>query len=126
MPIYIYQNESTGEIKEIIQGMNDEHTYSEGDVKWNRLYTSPLYAIDSKIDCNSAKDFVEKTRKKRGTLGNLFDQSRELSEKRAQNGGDALKEAYYDRYKKIRGRDHNDIGQVKAKEKLSKMGVDLV
>lgn len=124
MPQYLYENPNDGSIVEVIQTMNEPHIYEVNGVKYNRVFTIPQGAIDCKIDPFSSKDFAEKTGKKRGTLGNLFDQSAELSEKRAQKAGaDPLKQAYYDRYKKIRGREHNDIGVKKAKEKLAKLGV---
>ena len=61
MPVYIFQNPKTEEVKEIIQSMNEEHVYidSEG-LKWNRLFISPEASIkDTKLDFRNKKD-VEK------------------------------------------------------------------
>jgi len=87
MPIYLFENKKTLEVKEVVQPMNDEHTYSENGVAWQRIYTVPQAGIDTKIDPWSSKSFVEKTRDK-GTLGSLFDRAKELGLKRAdKNGG---------------------------------------
>jgi hypothetical protein len=62
MPLYIYQNPKTQEVKEIVQSVHDKHEYSEGGVKWNRVFTVPQVGIDSKLDANSTeKDFVDTT-----------------------------------------------------------------
>jgi hypothetical protein len=113
MPIYIYQNPKTNEVKEIIQSVNDKHEYIESGVKWNRIFTVPQVNIDCKLDANStAKDFAEKTKNKKGHVGDLWDRSRELSEKRAKvYGKDPVKEKYYkDWSKKRKGKRHPKSG----------------
>ena len=61
MPIYIFQNPNTKEIKEIIQSMNEEHIYIDSNgLKWDRIFASPQTSIkDTKLDFRSKKD-VEK------------------------------------------------------------------
>lgn len=105
MPFYIYQNEKTGEVKEILQGMNDEHSYSENGVKWIRIFTKPNAAIDTQINPNSAADFVNNTKTKNYSIGDLWDKSAELSERR---GGkeDKVKQQALDSYKKKTGKRH--------------------
>jgi len=128
MPIYIYLNEQTGEYKEIIQKMNDDHSYSdETGHKWSRVFSKPQAAFNTKIDAYSSQDFAAKTGQKKGTLGNLFDQSRELSEKRKDKEGvDFVKEKFYEDYAKERkGRPHKDVMDRTALQKLEKMGVTI-
>lgn len=103
MPIYIFQRESTKEVKEVFQNMNDKHEYfgedgSEND--WKRVFTVPNASIDTNVDPFDSKQFVERTGSKKGTVGSLLDQSKELSEKRAEkNGGvDPVKEQYFKNY----------------------------
>lgn len=109
MPIYIYQNPETLQIKEIIQSVNDKHEYQENGLKWNRIFTVPQIAIDFKLDANSTeKDFAEKTKNKKGKVSDLWDQSRELSEKREKlYGKDPVKEKYFKEWsKKRKGKKH--------------------
>lgn len=104
MPIYQYQNPLTGELVEIPQRVNEEHVYSKDGVKYTRVFTVPNAAVDTKIDAFSQKDFARKTSNKKGTLGDLYDQSREASEKRAKTiGKDPVKEKYWADYSKKRG-----------------------
>ena len=65
---------------------------------------NPNTSIDTQIDPWSTKDFVDKTKNKGGTLGDLFDKSAELSRKRAsENGGvDPIKRKSEKTYSKDR------------------------
>lgn len=107
MPLYIYENKETGEIREVFQNMKDKHEYF-GEVgnedSWKRVFTVPQASIDSEIDPFKPSDFVEKTGKKKGSYGDVLDRSAELSEKRADlNGGiDPIKRKYFDDYSKER------------------------
>ena len=102
MPIYLYKNPVTGEVKEIVQRMSEPHVYEEGGVKFERLFTIPSASIDQNVD--TAQKFVEKTANMRGTLGEIWDYSQELSDKRAKdNGGvDPLREKAENNYSKKR------------------------
>ena len=84
MPEYLYQHPETEEVKGIIQSIHDKHEYiDEKGLKWNRVFTVPQMGIDTKMDAGTdPKSFAEKTSNKKGTLGDLFDQSKELSEAR--------------------------------------------
>lgn len=86
--IYIYEHPDTKEIKEVNQGMNDIHEYvDETGLKWNRVFTIPNACIDTKIDPFSKNDFLRKTDKK-GSVGDLVDRAKDLSEQRKdKNGG---------------------------------------
>lgn len=126
MPVYLYQNEQTGEIKEIVQSMSEKHEYSENGIAWVRIFTIPTAAVDTVIDPWSSKDFVEKTRNKKGTLGGIWDQSAELSEKRKGNSNvDPVKEKNYSDYEKAVGKPHINKIREKSKEKLKKLGISI-
>ena len=100
MPFYIYQNPNTEEYIEILQGMNDEHEYTDSNgVKWNRVFTIPNAAIDLETDPFDNSQFIEKTQNA-GSMGELWDRSAELSHKRAEkrDGIDPLKKKYFKDY----------------------------
>lgn len=105
MPIYTYINDETGEVKDVVQSMNEPHVYEENGVQWRRVFHVPHTSIDSKMDPFSSKEFVEKTGAKKGTIGDLQDLSREMSDKRAElNGGvDPIKQKKFEEYSKARG-----------------------
>jgi len=103
MPTYLYQSPKTGEIKEIIQRISEPHEYKEGNVVWRRVFTVPNAATDTKLNIFSSQDFAEKTKNKKGTLGDLFDRSREASEARERKiGKDPVKEKYWKNWSKAR------------------------
>ena len=109
MPIYLYQNPKTKEVKEIVQSVHDTHEYSENGVKWNRIFTAPEVNTQEKLNANSSeKDFARVTGNQRGTVGDLWDRSAELSEKRKKvYGKDPVKEKYFkDWSKKRKGKVH--------------------
>jgi predicted nucleic acid-binding Zn ribbon protein len=86
MPVYLYANANTGEVKEVFQGMNDPHVYEENGVQWERIYTVPQATFDTKVDPFSSKDFVKKTQGK-GTVGDLMDRAKEWQQDRADKVG---------------------------------------
>lgn len=94
MPEYSYINDDTGETIIVFQKMKDKHEYYDSSgKKWRRVFVVPQVSIDVKINPMDSKDFVEKTRDKKGTLGDLFDASREASEQRERSAGvDPIKE----------------------------------
>jgi hypothetical protein len=87
MPIYLFKNPKTGFIAQVFQVMNDKHIYSENGIEFERIFTAPNAQIDSQIDPNSSVQFIEKTGKMKGTMGEIWDYSKELSEKRAKSNG---------------------------------------
>jgi len=105
MPIYVYKHPEHGEYREVFQGMNDEHVYSEEGVEWDRVFLSPNASIDNSIDPFSNQQYIDATSNKKGTVGDMMDLSSELSAKRAEiaGGKDPLKEKFYDNYAKERG-----------------------
>jgi hypothetical protein len=113
MPIYTYFRESTEEFIDVFQGMNDVHEYKGADgneYDWKRVYYSPQMAMDTQIDPFSSKQFNDRTRDKKGTVGHMLDYSAEMSDKRASQAGgvDPVKQKYFDNYaKERRGARHN-------------------
>lgn len=110
MPIYLFEHLKSGKIKEVFQSMNDKHEYvDENGIEWRRVFLSTNASVDTNIDPYSASDFSAKTANKRGTLGDLMDRSRELSEKRS-NGNmsnDPVAKKYFENYSKKRnGKKH--------------------
>jgi hypothetical protein len=110
MPIYIFKNPNTGKSVLISQAMNDLHKYSEDGVEFERVFTSPNTRFDSEVDPFSEKQFVEKTGKMKGTLGDIWDYSKEMSEKRSKTTGvDPVREKAEAAYsKKRRGMKHKE------------------
>lgn len=110
MPIYLYQNPKTGKVKEIIQSVHDTHEYSENGIKWDRIFTAPEVNTFGTLGAeSSARQFSELTGKQKGTMGDLWDRSQELSDKRKKlyGGEDPVKKKYYkDWSKKRKGKVH--------------------
>ena len=122
MPIYLFSNpENDNDIVEVVMSVHDEHVFCKDGVKWNRVFTKPTASIDTKWNAHSQKDFIEKTGKKRGTLGEMWEKSEELSKQREKDlGQDPLKTKFYENYKKTHGNtDHSDIRKQKLKKKLN-------
>jgi len=59
-------------------------------VEWKRVFSMPQASQNTKIDPYNPSDFVEKTRTKKGTYGDLLDASKELSEHRAKDSADGV------------------------------------
>jgi len=99
MPLYTFEHPVTGEMKDIVFGMNDDKEYKdEEDTIWKRVWHTPSAAIDSDLDPFSSKQFVEKTNT-RGTLGDLEQRSKEMSEKRKDKlGYDPVQQKYFKEY----------------------------
>lgn len=102
-PAYDFINDKTGEIKELVFTMAEEKIYiDETGYQWRRLFSVPTAGMDTKLDVWDANSFTKKTGNMKGNLGNLFDMSREASEKRAQEAGgiDPQKKEYQDKKRK--------------------------
>ena len=54
MPLYLFKNPKTNKIISVFQAMNDDHSYSENGIKYERIFTVPNASIDSQIDPNSS------------------------------------------------------------------------
>jgi hypothetical protein len=134
MPLYLYENEETGEVVEVFQGMMDKHEYhgSNGREKglWRRVYVNPNMSFDTKVDPFDKKSFMNSTVGKNDTYGDLQTRAAEASEARAQRyGKDPVKEKYYAEYnKKTNGKLHPQQMKDKfnkAKENASKKGINI-
>ena len=109
MPIYVYKHPEREEYREVFQGMNDEHVYSEDDVEWSRVFLAPNASIDNTIDPFNKQQYIDATYNKKGAIGDMMDLSSELSAKRAEKSGglDPVKEKFYNNYSKERnGAEH--------------------
>ena len=104
MPEYLFENPETGEIISVIQGIDEEHTYSEEKKEFDRVFTVPNASIDSSVDPFSSQQFTEKTKNMKGSMGDMWDYSKELSEKRkeATGTGDPIRKKAEKNYSKKR------------------------
>ena len=88
MPLYVFKNPSTGEVKEVSQLINDNHLYvDQNGLKWERVFTVPYASVDTSVDAFSEKDFAKKTASKNYKLGDMWDLSKELGDKRRKTEG---------------------------------------
>lgn len=134
MPLYLYENKQTGEVLEVLQGMNDVHEYhgEDGTEKglWRRVYVNPCLSTDTKVDPFDKGSFMNSTLSKNDTFGDLQNRAAEASEARAQKlGKDPIKEKYYSDYsKKTNGKLHPNQQKEKFKkaiEKADKKGIKI-
>ena len=99
MPIYLYSNGK--KTIEITQSMNEVHEYIDADgLKWERVFTVPNATVDSSdnLDINDPHKFSDFTKQKKGTVGDMWKLSQELSDKRVEKyGEDKVKDAYQNR-----------------------------
>jgi predicted nucleic acid-binding Zn ribbon protein len=101
MPVYLYIDDRTGDVHEVVQKMNDVHEYQIDGFKLRRIFVNPKISFDTKTDAFSEKEFVEKTKNKNYTVGDLWEKSKELSEKREKKAGkDKIKEKAMEAYEK--------------------------
>jgi hypothetical protein len=91
MPLYTYQHPKTGKTIDVVQSMNDQHVYfDENGTEWKRVFYPVSFAFDTKIDPHDPNAFVKKT-DKGGTIGDIMDLSKEMSEKRGGDKNDEVK-----------------------------------
>jgi len=106
MPLYLYQHPNTEEYIEIIQGMNEDHTFVDPEgVEWKRVFTSPEISAQKITNPWDKNAFVNETKNMKGTIGDMMDKSAELSDMRAkENGGqDPFRAKKFKEYSKTRG-----------------------
>ena len=102
MPNYLFENDKTKEVKEFFFHMNDEKIVRG----WTRILTVPNTSIDTQINPNSSSDFINNTKGKNYSIGDLWSKSAELSEKRGGDDNDPVKKKALDSYKKKTGKPH--------------------
>ena len=110
MPLYTYINPKTKQTIDLVQSVHDEHIYiDKNGLKWDRVFTAPEVNTHGTLKAETTdKQFSEYTKNQKGTLGDLWDRSSELSEKRKKvYGQDPVKNKYYkDWSKKRKGKVH--------------------
>ena len=109
MPQYLYQHPETKEVIEVFQHMTEEHILVRDGVTYERIFVNPCMSIDSIIkDPFSCQEFKDKTRNKKNmTLGQAFDISQELSEKREKKAGkDPIKDKVISEYERKTKKKH--------------------
>jgi hypothetical protein len=104
MPVYQYSHPEYPIVIEVVQSMKDPHVYiDDEDVEWQRVWSAPNASIDTQVDPFDSKAFVDSTKNKKGTMGDLWDQAKEASEKRTDKlGHDPIKQKYFKNYSKGR------------------------
>lgn len=104
MPLYTFINPHTEEEIDVVQKMTEPHVYvDENGLEWKRKWTLPNAQIDADIDPFDSEAFTKKTSSQKGTMGDLWDQSKEMSQKRKDKlGYDPVKKKYLDDYSKKR------------------------
>lgn len=131
MPFFDFENIETHEIREIwIKNLTAPRVYNGEDnnekEKWKVLMCRPNMSVSSIIDPYDSKSFRAATTNKKGqTIGQLWERSAELSQKRAdKEGKDPIRQKRYAEYKKSTGVKHFKQAQeetaIKAKETVKK------
>jgi hypothetical protein len=109
MPIYTYEHPNGLQQVQVVQSMNEEHRYFYDGVEWKRVFDSPHSTIDSfsKLSPFDKDGFVKRTAKKGMTVGDMWDESKKMSERReASVGKDFVKENAVNTYKHRTGKPH--------------------
>ena len=112
---YLFHNKETDEYREVEMKMKDYAPYrgeNQDEDCWERVYEIPQISMGNStsktVDPYSQNEFVERTGKMKGNFGDMFDYSKELSEKRAADHGgvDPVKKKYFKNYEKKTGKKH--------------------
>jgi len=108
MPEYLFQHPKTQKVISVVQSMNDSHVYvDENGVEWKRVFVNPTVSIDTSSDPFSESAFIDSTKNKNYTIGDLWDKSKEMSQKREKRSGrDEVKQKAVDKYEKKCKKDH--------------------
>ena len=111
MPVYIFQHPETEELMEVVQQMSEPHSFVDEDgIEWDRIWSAPNMAVNNSLinADTTCEDFVRKTKDKNYNLGEMWDLSAQLSEKRkGTRGVDNVKEEAKKTYsKKCKGKKH--------------------
>ena len=141
MPNYLFESLDGEETTELFYPMKEAPR--TGDIveidgkQWKRIFTLPQAVTTGlkPVDPFSQKQFREKTGAMSGTVGELWDYSKEMSQRRAEKmgGDDPVKQKYFKDFRKARkGTPHtaelaeSQIKTVKnANEKLKSKGIKI-
>jgi hypothetical protein len=122
MPEYVFQSTS-GKTQDLYYKISEapkvgETIMIEGK-PWTRIFTVPQARIAVTIDPFSKADFVKKIDGKNDTLGDTWDRSEEMSQKRRDKEGiDPVREKHFDDFaKQRRGKQHPARLREQAKKK---------
>lgn len=90
--------------------MTEPHVYSRDGVEWKRVWQVPQAIVKSVSNMNpfNTREHVDKTGQMKGSVGDLWDISREMSERREQKLGheDPVKREYFRDYEKKNNTKH--------------------
>jgi hypothetical protein len=126
MPIYTYKHPKKEKYIELLQTMNEKHEFvDESGLQWERVFYPPNFSIDSRINPHDAQAFTRMTHSKKGTLGDLFEASKEMSERRGGAEGDPILQKKYQDFEKKTGKKHIEVKRVESKKRLKKLGVSV-
>jgi hypothetical protein len=110
MPLYTYIHPETEETIDVVQSAHEDHVYIDKDgIRWERVFFAPEINTKGTLKAEStSEEFSRFTKDTKGTYGDLWDRSAELSEKRKKlYGKDPVKEKYFkDWSKKRKGKIH--------------------
>lgn len=109
MPIYTYESPDGIKRIDVVQRMNEEHKYFHNGVEWKRVFEPPNASIDSfsNLSAFDRKGFVKRTAKKGMTVGDMWDESKKMSDIRAKKvGKDFVRENALNDYKHRTGKPH--------------------
>jgi hypothetical protein len=97
--------------------MSDKHVYVDDEgISWNRIFYPVSFAFDTKLDPHDAKAFVKKT-EKGGTLGDIMDLSKEMSERRGGEKNDEVKVKHtQEKEKKLNNRRIENLREERKKQ----------
>jgi hypothetical protein len=118
MPLYTYENPVTKQRIDIVQTMSEPHEYSEDGIPWTRVFAIPNAKIDGleNVDPFNKQEFINKTARKGMTVGDMWDESQRLSDKRTQKAGkDEVREKAEKAYKHRTGKEHPHAAKPKPK-----------
>lgn len=121
LPSYEFHHAPTNETISVYVGLDEPASARaqqvQGGKLYKRVYAAPLAARDTKLHDGTQTDFTRAVQDKQMTVGEAWEVSKEMSEKRAKlNGGvDPQKEQFYRDYQTKTGGRHADVIKREAK-----------
>ena len=128
MPVHSFQDPDSDHTVDIYvpsSASSLDHNQQLVDGKlYKRVWSAPLAARDIITASASREDYLRTTEGKRYKVGEMQDLAAEMREHRKdRNGGyDEVTEAYYKRYERDNGEEHDDV---KARRKLEQTNARL-
>ncbi len=131
MPEYSFINLETNVYADHFYSMKDVPSVGAEVViegaKWRRVFTSPRAAKDTQTDPYSVSDFNKSLDGKNVTIGDMFDASKEASERRAaKDGVDQTRQQYFANYRKThQGQEHPHQKKERFAALQRQLGINL-